>query len=227
VLAHLPDCEECTRAVAEAEIVSATLGASLPQVDPSPELEKRILAETVDKVAPVTQLQPDARREGKLRRTLPRMLAAAAALVLVAGSVALGIRVVQLEDQRAQAIARYTEVAEAMQRAAQPGVRVLPIVSTERRGVGMMLTSSRRVEFVATDLPRNDRSAEIYVLWGLSGGAPTALAGFDVAPDAPVAHPVPSTGVPGTFTGYAVSLERGRGLPPAPTKVLASGQVES
>lgn len=227
VLAHLPDCDECTQAVAEAEIVSATLGASLPQVEPSPELERRILAETADKVAPVTPLRAEVRQEVRWWRTLPKVLAAAAALVLVAGSVALGVRVVQLEDQRAQAVAQYAAVSEAMKRVAEPGVVRVPMVSAEGRGVGMMLSGPGGVEFVATDLPRNDRSDEIYVLWGMRGGTPTALAGFDVAPDAPVAHPVPSTGGPGAFTGYAVSLERGRELPPTPTKVLASGQVES
>lgn len=244
VLAHLPDCEECTQAVIEAEMVSATLGASLPQVDPDPRLEQRILAAAVDPAATsepasgsvsgsasVSESAPVRladRRAARSRRQLPRILAAAAAVVLVSASAALGIRVVQLEDQRAQAAERLAEVSSAMQRAAQPGVSRVALATPDGRGVGLMLASAQGTEFVATGLPGNDRSEQIYVLWGLRGGTPTALAGFDVAPDGPVAHPVPSlSGGAGAFTGYAVSLERGRELPQSPTKVLASGRVES
>lgn len=250
VLAHLPDCEECTQAVIEAEMVSAALGASLPQVEPDPRLEQRILAAAVDPAATSESASGSAsesasvsgsasvsesapirladRRAARSRRRLPRILAAAAAVVLVSASAALGIRVVQLEDQRAQAAERLAEVSSAMQRAAQPGVSRVALATPDGRGVGLMLASAQGTEFVATDLPGNNRSEQIYVLWGLRGGTPTALAGFDVAPDGPVAHPVPSlSGGAGAFTGYAVSLERGRELPQSPTKVLASGRVES
>ena len=41
---HLPDCDECTRTVAETELVGATLGLAVPQETPSAELEQWILA---------------------------------------------------------------------------------------------------------------------------------------------------------------------------------------
>jgi hypothetical protein len=46
VAGHLPDCEECTRTVAETELVGAALGLAIPQETPSADLERRVLAVT-------------------------------------------------------------------------------------------------------------------------------------------------------------------------------------
>lgn len=46
VTAHLLDCSECTRTVAQIELVGAVLGLSVPEMIPSPELERRVLAIT-------------------------------------------------------------------------------------------------------------------------------------------------------------------------------------
>jgi anti-sigma-K factor RskA len=88
----------------------------------------------------------------------------------------------------------------------------------------MVLASPERVSVVATRLPGN-RADQTYVLWGLAGGAPIALAAFDVAPEAPGLHAIPPATEMNQFTGYAVSLEPGRRTPAAPTDVLASGKV--
>lgn len=55
VAEHLPECAECTEAVAEAELVGAVLGMSVPQAEPSAELEQRVLA-----VADTDQVPPPA-----------------------------------------------------------------------------------------------------------------------------------------------------------------------
>jgi hypothetical protein len=91
----------------------------------------------------------------------------------------------------------------------------------------MVLASRDGVAVVATRLPSNRVADQIYVLWGLSNGTPTALAGFDVSSNAPRLHAVPSAQRAGEFTGYAVSLEPGRRTPATPTDVVASGQVRS
>lgn len=44
VAAHLPDCAECTRVVAETEEVGAMLGLSVSDSEPSAELQDRVLA---------------------------------------------------------------------------------------------------------------------------------------------------------------------------------------
>lgn len=46
VAAHLPECAECTLTVAEAELIGATLGLTVPEQVPSAALEQRVLAVT-------------------------------------------------------------------------------------------------------------------------------------------------------------------------------------
>lgn len=46
VTAHLLDCSECARTVAQTELVGAVLGLSVPEAIPSAELEQRVLAVT-------------------------------------------------------------------------------------------------------------------------------------------------------------------------------------
>ncbi|HSL08497.1 MAG TPA: anti-sigma factor [Pseudonocardiaceae bacterium] len=226
--AHMPDCLICTGIVAETEHVCATLGLSVPEVAPSADLEQRVLAVTIDqRVAPVVPLPPPtqpARHATKPSWPAAGLLAAVAALVLIAAIGVLGVRVMQLSDEHNQAKRQVTEMSEVIHRAADPAVVRVPLVAKNGGGVGMVLAGRDGVAVVATRLPSNRAADQIYVLWGLSDRPPTALAAFDVAPEAPGLHAVPSTG---EFTGYAVSLEPGRRIPAAPTVVLASGQVES
>lgn len=229
VAAHLAECAECSRIVAETERVGAALGLSVPEEAPSAALEQRVLAiaKGSDAPAPVIPLSRAAQRNTRMVRPAGRALAAAAAVVLAAASVALGIRVVQLDGQRDQAVRQVTEMSEAMQRAADPEFIRVPLVTDDGRPMGMVLADRDSVTLVNTGLPDNQVQDQIYVLWGLDHGAPRALTGFDVAPDGPVLHAVPSVPDAGSFTGYAVSLEAGRSAPAEPTTVMAQGTVES
>ncbi len=227
VALHLVDCAECTRIVADTEYVGAALGLSIPEVTPSAELEQRILAVTdVGEAAPVIPLAQPTQRTTKVRH-ISRVLAAAVAVVLAAASVALGIRVVQVGGERDQAERQASALSEAIQQAADPASVRVPLVTEDRRTMGMVLVGRDKVAIVPTGLPGNRVEDQIYVLWGLDNGKPRALTGFDVAPDAPVLHAVPSVQGAGKFTGYAVSLEPGRRTPAVPTTVLATGRVES
>jgi hypothetical protein len=60
VEAHLPDCVECSRLVAETEQVGAVLGLSVPLATPSTALEQRVLAfaATVAQVPPAPPPAP-------------------------------------------------------------------------------------------------------------------------------------------------------------------------
>lgn len=61
VAGHLPDCAECTRTVAETELVGATLGLAIPQEAPSADLERRVLALTsAPQIRPEPSPQPTA-----------------------------------------------------------------------------------------------------------------------------------------------------------------------
>ena len=229
VAAHLAECAECARTVAETERVGAALGLSVPEETPSTALEERVLAITKGggEPAPVIPLVRPAQPNTRMVRPAGRVLAAAAAVVLAAASVALGIRVMQLDGQRDQAVRQVTEMSEAMQRAADPASVRVPLVTDDGRPMGMVLADRDSVAVVTTGLPGNQVQDQIYVLWGLDHGAPQALAGFDVAPDGPVLHDVPSVPDVRSFTGYAVSLEAGRSAPAEPTTVMAQGRVES
>ena len=153
-----------------------------------------------------------------------RELVAAAAVILVAAAVVLGVRVVQLNGELNQAQRQVTGMSEAIQSAADPASIRVPLVTKNGGAVGMVLANRDQVAVVATRLPSNSED-HTYVLWGLDGAVPVALTAFDVAREAPGPHSVPAAGAPGEFTGYAVSLEPGRRAPATPTDIVASGQV--
>ncbi|MDQ2882358.1 MAG: anti-sigma factor [Actinomycetota bacterium] len=229
VAAHMPDCPTCLSIAAETEEIGATLGLSVPEAIPSAGLEQRILSVTgVSRVAPVVPLVSatrPARHLAQASRLRARELVAAAAVILVAAGVVLGVRVVQLNGELNQAQRQVTGMSEAIQSAADPGSIRVPLVAKDGRAVGMVLANRDQVAVVATRLPSNQED-QTYVLWGLSGGgAPVALTAFDVAQEAPGPHAAPSPSGPRSFTGYAISLEPGRHAPATPTDVVASGQV--
>ncbi len=225
--AHMPECPACTSTAEETEKVGATLGLSVPEVLPSAELEQRILSVTGARgAAPVVSLAsstPPGRHS-----TTPSWLRTGelvAAVILVAAAVVLGARVVQLNGELNQAQRQVTDTSEAIQSAADPAAVRVPLFAKDGRAVVAMVLASRgRVSVVPTRLPNNQVKTQTYVLWGLTGGAPIALAAFDVASQAPLLHVVPSATGAGTFTGYAVSLEPGRHAPAAPTDVVATSR---
>lgn len=227
--AHLPDCAECTRTVAETTQVGVMLGLSIPEVSPGPDLEQRVLAVTAGNVSasvsPLVTAEQRAENTGVPRRY--RVFAAAASVILVAASVTLGIRVVQLDGERDDAQVQATALSEAMKRVAEPESVRVPLVAPDGRAKGVVVADRDSVVVVSTDLPVNRESDQIYVLWGLRDDTPTALVGFDVSDDVQVPDVVPSAADTGQLTGYAVTLEPGRQAPVAPTTdVIAMGQVK-
>jgi hypothetical protein len=225
---HMPECPTCIKIAAETEEVGATLGLSVPEAIPSAELEQRILSVTgASRIAPVVPMASstgEGRDITKASRQRVRELVAAAAVILVAAAVVLGVRVVQLSGELNQAQRQVTGMSEAIQTAADPASIRVPLVAKNGSAVGMVLANQDQVAVVTTRLPSNSED-HTYVLWGLNGGVPVALTAFDVAREAPAPHAVPAAGAPKKFTGYAVSLEPGRRAPATPTDVVASGQV--
>ncbi|HEX5349692.1 MAG TPA: anti-sigma factor [Pseudonocardiaceae bacterium] len=224
---HMPECPTCIKIAAETEEIGATLGLSVPEAIPSAELEQRILSVTgASRIAPVVPIATSmgVGRIAKASRQRVRELVAAAAVILVAAAVVLGVRVVQLNGELNQAQRQVAGMSEAIQSAADPESIRVPLVTKNGSAVGMVLANREQVAVVSTRLPSNSED-HTYVLWGLDGGAPVALTAFDVAREAPGPHSVPGAGAPGKFTGYAVSLEPGRRAPATPTDIVASGQV--
>lgn len=231
VAAHVSTCPACAEAAAQAEEVGAMLGLSVPDLVPSAELEQRILtAAGVTSAAPAdagpvsTQPAPRTRWLSQLRSG---KVAVAAAAILVAIAAVLGVRVVQLGGQLNQAQREVTAMSQTIQRVADPAVVRVPLVTRDGQAVGMVLASRNQVAVVPTRLPSNRVADQTYVLWGLAGGTPIALAAFDASGDVPRLHPVPSATQTEKFSAYAISLEPGRRAPAVPTDVVASGQVTS
>ena len=231
VAAHLLDCPVCRGVAAETEEIGAMLGLSVPELIPSAGLEQRILSVAGPRwtapVAPLESPAPPVPRTPMLARRRFGELAAAAAVILVAAAVALGVRVVQLNEQLNEAQRQVEASSEAIRSAADPAAIRVPLIATDGQPIGMVLASRSQVAVVPTRLPPNQMADQTYVLWGLAGKTPTALAAFDVLGDAPALHTIPSATQMGTFTGYAISLEPGRRAPAVPTDIVATGKVSS
>lgn len=228
--AHLPACGPCRHTVARAEEVGVALALAAPDVAPPADLAQRVLDAAIATPpsggpAPAAALRT---RTGWLeRRRLGRVLTTAAAIVLVAVSIGLGARVMQLDSERDQLAGRAAELSEAMNRAADPDARFISLLDPGGTPLAVLLAGPEKLTLVPVDLPANRVENQEYVLWGLGSGAPVALGAFDVAADAPMVHTVGSVPQAEAFTAYAVSLEPGQVPPAVPSDVMASGQVES
>ena len=209
--AHLPLCGDCRRTVGEAEEVGVALALAAPDAAPPVDLAQRVLNATIatptSAAAAVVPLR--LRRERLERRRLGRVLTTAAAITLVAVSVGLGARVMQLDSERDQF--------------AGP----ISLLDPDGTPLAVLLAGPEQLTLVPVDLPANRVENQEYVLWGLGSGAPVALDAFDVAADAPKVHTVGSVPHAEAFTAYAVSLEPGQTPPAAPSDVMAIGQVAS
>ena len=227
--AHLPLCGDCRRTVGEAEEVGVALALAAPDAAPPADLAQRVLGATIatptSAAAAVVPLR--LRRERLERRRLGRVLTTAAAIMLVAVSVGLGARVMQLDSERDQFAGRAAELSEAMNRAADPDARRISLLDSDGTPLAVLLAGPEQLTLVPVDLPANRVENQEYVLWGLGSGAPVALDAFDVAADAPIVHTVGSVPHAEAFTAYAVSLEPGQTPPAAPSDVMAIGQVAS
>ncbi|MGH3693919.1 MAG: anti-sigma factor domain-containing protein [Pseudonocardiaceae bacterium] len=231
VAAHLPDCLACRCLASRTEEVGAMLGLSVPELIPSDGLEQRILSVTGTQwnssVVPLVPPTSPVRSASVPSWFAPVKVLAAAAAVMVAAGVALGVWVVQLDGQLNQAQRQVSAMSEALQSAADPAAVRVPLATEDGRRVGMVLASGGQVAVLPTRLPSNRVADQTYVLWGLAGQTPIALAAFDVSGEKFELHAVSSATSVGSFTGYAISLEPGRHAPVVPTEVVASGRVTS
>lgn len=156
------------------------------------------------------------------------MAAVAVVAVLVSAGAVVG-QVRTLQAERDASLAEAQEMHEVMSMMAQPGT-AHAFLSPDAPGatpVAALLVHDGQRHLVPMGLSPNQVEQQTYVLWGINGdAAPTPVGTFDVHGDSVAPVPVTSSGG-GTFAQYAVSLERGRTAPPAPSSVVAAGQVET
>jgi anti-sigma-K factor RskA len=164
------------------------------------------------------------RRDGWRGRTPQALLAAAAAVV-----VGLGVWNVVLSTSRQQAEETAAEQQHIVESLLTPGqATIAPLSDSDGHRVATVVARHGQIQVVTSGLQVNDEAATTYVVWGMSEQAPVPLGTFDVVRPRLDLRTVGSdhTGLD-NFSGYAISLEKGRKAPAKPTDVVANGQVTS
>ncbi|MCC8251609.1 anti-sigma factor domain-containing protein [Saccharothrix luteola] len=227
VRAHVLGCGRCQESVRATQEVTAALGGSVRQYDPPERLRTRLM----DAIEHTPQVQVDEPVPlGSRRRDRPggwgrKLLLAAAALVVVAGIGVAGVRFGQLNERVAEQDVRAGQMERALRIAADPDATRAVLQDESGDAVAVLLSADDAAAIVPTDLPSNDVTRQIYVVWGTGTPEPVALATFDVtASDADVRLLAWSPDAHG-HKGFGISLEEGRTAPARPSSVLASGQV--
>jgi Anti-sigma-K factor rskA len=239
-LAHLAQCPSCREVARETERVAGLLAAGLEHVEPPERLRDAILAGAArtpqvhrhgkpeGPSGPVAAVGPGSGETGmELARPRPRrrgrlLIAAAAALLM--GLVGLTLYTVHLYEQWNAEATQVQRLAEVIVRSKQPG-SVNVTLTAAGRPVAAVMVVDGQLTLVSSGLAPNDRGATTYVLWGLgeADAAPRPVAAFDVVESN--AAPRWSGTASGAYSGYAVSLEPGRTMPPTPTSIVAAGQA--
>jgi Anti-sigma-K factor rskA, C-terminal len=183
-------------------------------------------------LGPVPPAMPaaDELAERRRRRTstparLGWLAAAAAAIVAIVLSVATVSEKNGRTREQARAD-RSVAIIDALTRGGS--ATVVPLHTEAGATVATVLAHADSVSVVAQQMPPNPASTS-YVLWGkqTTGTAPVALGVFDVRSDGVQAVQVAadSRGKYKGFTTFAISQEPGHTPPPAPSKVMAIGNV--
>jgi len=216
--AHLAECAQCQASLDDHELVAAQL-ASLsddPDADVPPWSRiRQVLEPRTDAVPP--QEQPDTKVR-QLRARHSRLLAAAAAFVLLAAAAVAGW---QLAGRGGDGSSVPDVVARCSAASDCHVVRLL----AGKDEAGDVLVRSGTATVVPTAMPALDRS-HVYVLWQLPrDGRPTPVT---VLSDVHTAQPgaAASLAIPYDDTAaFAMSVERADKVPSHPSKVVALGNA--
>jgi hypothetical protein len=171
--------------------------------------------------------RPADRPTSRFRR--PRsLLAIVAAVVVLAGGGGLAAYAQQMRAERDASIAQSRDIFQMVAQFDQPGAQhAFLAASPGAQPVAAVMVHGDQRQVMAVGLTPNGVADQTYVLWGLNEGAqPKPVGTFDVqpTPERPVSV---GSATGGSFSQYAVSLERGRVAPASPSSVIASGQVET
>jgi anti-sigma-K factor RskA len=219
---HLANCRTCPGIVADIEASMAELAFAPTPVAPPAELKQRLLAAVAaeggadeQRVAVVTR--PDRleslRRRGERRQAQARtgsslwLRSSAAAAVVLLAVIAAGV---------------WTRGGSS---APQP--RWVSLAASSGGGdVAAVELLGKQAWSISTGLPANDASASQYWLWVVpQSGKPVAIGGFDVEPGHVVSEVGTVSEPLSSVKSFAVSKEPGRGVPKAPTTLVAAGSV--
>ncbi|MEQ3550222.1 anti-sigma factor [Pseudonocardia nematodicida] len=167
-------------------------------------------------------------RTGRWARSGRVLVAGVLALAVIAGGGVLAGQYRDMQAERDVGVAQAQQMHDVLLALSRPGSEHAWLAPDPgMQPVAAVIVADGQPEVVPLELSPNRTDDQTYVLWGLNGdNPPTPVGTFDVLAGAPGPLPVASL-ESGTFGQYAVSLERGREAPSAPSAVIAAGQVET
>jgi len=226
---HLPGCGVCAGVVADTRVVMGHLAYAVEPVEPPPSLRTDIraaIASTERRPAEPVPISSSRRRRSVPRfASRPWMAVAAGLAVLMALSV---WNVVLQAGNRSQErrLAQASLITNCLREVGCRTVELRTPNSDQPKATA--LVRARDIQLIATELPRNDTAAEIYVLWQRgSDNRLVPLNSFDITrPGATVIRARLSADL-NKFGALAVSREPGRRTPVAPSETVAIGTVSA
>lgn len=234
---HLPTCARCRETVRDTEDIGAVLAEAGPMEEPSPQLRDRLLA-AVDETpqlptagplipAEPEQVDPVVRQLPPRRRlaTWPKVLVAAALVVLAVAAGTLAVRVGQLSEERDTQAAISTQLGDALSAFGDPEAHTAVLNDSAGDPAAILVSGKEKATVIPIALTPNNPSDQVFVMWGTSAGEPVALATFDVRETKDKGEPLSWSPDAAKHSGFAISLEPGRTAPAAPTSMIASGKV--
>ncbi len=226
--AQLARSDKLQREVAELREVSALLGETAPQVEPSPKLRARVLRDAVSARTRARSVWP--------RATWVRTLAWAA----VVGGVALGTtqwirahalagRLAELRGELQRAESTLAERDSTLARILEPGTVMIVLTSTGDAPPAVQLFWNRQANAVVLSAANLDPAPanRAYQLWYLRDGAPIPASTFDTDADGRAVLTLAGPPRDATIVGAAVTVEPiGGSAQPTTTPILAGSLDE-
>jgi anti-sigma-K factor RskA len=252
-LHHASQCPECARMLAGYREVAAALAGTTPPAEPSSGLANRIMAAalaglgTGQPPAPpayagvakghdgqtTPEDTPGARQEAgspapppavvplrpRARRWQRPAAAAAAAALIAAGGIWGGLAVTTSSPSP-----RPSAIGCAQERGC---TEVTLTAAATHRQAAKVLIQGGVAWMVPAGMKADDTADQIYVLWQITAShRPLAIGSFDVRAGAHA--PIRIGGLAAPYAGtlaFAVSVEHGRTIPAAPSRIIALGQA--
>jgi RNA polymerase sigma-70 factor (ECF subfamily) len=168
-----------------------------------------------------------AQRKAARRRRFRLLLITVVIAVLGVGALIYQQLQLAKQGQHVEA-SRPGQLNQIVNQVRAPGVRFAVLNTPGGDPVAGLQISGTLRQVLPYALKPNTPSTGRYVLWGIDGARPVPIAWFDVTASnrslRPVGPPVPPDE---TYRVYVISIEAGPQFPPAPSLIVASGQVAS